>query len=191
MSFFETLLRELPKSVSQEQFQALAVRLLSDGVICRQDSKVEEAAYDVARRILHLIEDYFRVTGYRLVHVDACQALLLYPPMSRIPGVQDDSRELCPGPRLRLSADAVAMALALKLLYLEGVNDARLDPEGEISVPYDSVTTALHTQVRRPPPKTMGEQHEVLVTLKRYRMIRFNPLEKGPHPDMLIVIRPR
>lgn len=190
MIFSQALADELPRSVTQADFQALAVRLFSYGVICREDSAVEKDAYDLAMRVLPLIEDYLFVSGYKLVHVEKFFTLLLYPPASTIPGIPDDQRDLYPGPRLRVSADTVAFALALKFLYLEGVNDGRLDEDAEIIVTYEALLMALHTQIRREPPKTDVERMTIFKRLKHYRIVRLKSLDSTYQPDTLIVIRP-
>lgn len=180
----------LPQSVKPPEFQGLVARLFSYGVICRNESSIEETAYDSAMRVLDLLEDYFLISGYRLVHIDNLATLLLYPPVSRVPGCADDQRELYPGPRQRLSPDTVAMALTLKLLYLEGFNDGRADQDGDVIVTYDAVLTALHTQLRREPPKAEAERLAVFKRLRSYRIVKLRLREGGFQPDTLVVIRP-
>lgn len=190
MIFSNALIEALPKSVKPSDFQALLVRLFSYGVICRADSAVEEEAYDLASRVLDLLDDYFSVSGYKLIHVDILTTLLLYPPGSRIPGVPDGQLELYAGPRQRMSTDTVAIALALKLLYLEAFNEGGADADGEVIVTYEAVLTALHIQIRREPPKAESERIAIFKRLRNYRIVKIKLHESGFQPDTLVVIRP-
>jgi hypothetical protein len=190
MIFSKALAEGLPQSVKSADFQELITRLFAYGVICRSDNAVEKDAYDLAFRVLPLVEDYFFVSGYRLVHVDNLATLLLYPPSSTVPGIPSDHRDLYPGPRQRMSTDTVAIALVLKFLYLEGFNEGRADEDGEIVVTYEAVLTALHTQLRREPPKAESERAAIFKRLRSYRIVRVKFHESGFQPDTLIVIRP-
>ena len=190
MMFSKALAEALPKSVKPDDFQLIINRLLSLGAICREDSATERDAYDQAIRILPVIEDYFFVSGYKFLHIDNLKTLLLYPPMSSIPGVPDDDREIFAGPRMRLSPDMVAVALALKFLYLEGFNESGADEDGEIIVTYEAVMTVLHTQLRREPPKSESERVAIFKKLRQFRILKVKFHDNGFQSDTLIVIRP-
>ena len=77
------------ENIAFESFQELLVRLLNYGVLCRNESQVEQQLYDRYLRIESLVKDYFSMIGARIHHDRRFEYLRLYPPGSRVPGLEE------------------------------------------------------------------------------------------------------
>ena len=62
--------RELEKEgLSQKEYSELLVRLLDYGVICRDESQIEQTLYDQFVRIEELVGEYLSVLGIRIQQI--------------------------------------------------------------------------------------------------------------------------
>ncbi len=77
------------ENLDLEAFRELLIRLLNYGVLCRGESQVEQQLYDRYLRIAPLIEEYLELIGVRVLHDARFEYLRLYPPGSRIPGMDE------------------------------------------------------------------------------------------------------
>ena len=71
------------------ELSELLIRLLDYGVICRDESQVEQQLYDRYLRLEEIVSDYLELLGVRVQHDKRFQFIRLYPPGAQIPGVQD------------------------------------------------------------------------------------------------------
>lgn len=179
------------QNISLERFREITTRLFAWGVVVRAEGGVEERLYDDARRIHRALEDYFGLSGFRLILDEKIEALRLYAPGAHIPGVQDDELDSTPSLRAKASADFVAAALALRFLYQQGLTDgSKLSDKGEVHIQLDELAATLHTQLKRPFPESVMERRAVLAELRRHRMIRTSPNFTMTDEDELIAILP-
>ena len=179
------------QNVKIERFQEITSRLLSAGIVLRDEDGVEQRMYDDARRIEDVLNEVFSLLAFRLVHDAKNEFYRLYAPGAQIPGVSEDGMEPVVALRTKLSPDFVAAALALRFLYQQGLAEggSRLTDAGEVLVRFDELAATLQTQVKRPLPDTPTECKQLLAELKRHRIIQFSAAAMGDE-DALIAIRP-
>ena len=75
--------------IELDEFRELLIRLLNYGVLCRAESQVEQQLYDRYQRIPLLVQDTLELIGVRLHHDERFETIRLYPPGSRVPGMED------------------------------------------------------------------------------------------------------
>lgn len=178
-------------NVKLERFQEITSRLLSGGIIVRDEDGVEQRLYDDARRVEDVLSEVFAILSFRLVHDGKNEFYRLYAPGAQIPGVADDDVEPVLALRAKLSPDFVAAALAFRFLYQQGLTEGggRLTDSGEVLVRFEELAATLQTQVKRPLPNTPTECKQLLAELKKHRLIQYSALALGDE-DALIAIRP-
>jgi hypothetical protein len=187
-----TALREelAGEGVTMDRFQELVVRLMAYGVVVRDEDRTEQAIYDDARRVEKLLADYFSIAGLYLHHDLTAQFFRLYPPGASIDGVAEDPNEPLPALRARVSANFVAVALALRFLYQEKLNQGYVDAQGEALVSFDDIAAALQTQLKRSLPENAAERMGLLGELKRHRLLRYSSSFSIADEDAFLAIRP-
>jgi len=180
------------QNLKLERFRELVTRLFTWGAVVRDEDGTEQRAYDDARRIEPLLDEFFSLAGFRLVHDTKNEFFRLYAPGAQVPGEADDDSDPAPSLRARLSADFVAAALALRFLYQHGLTDggSRLTDAGEVLIRFDELAATLITQIKRPLPDTPTERKSLLGELKRHRLIQLGASFSMSDEDALIAIRP-
>lgn len=180
------------KNLKLERFHEITSRLLSIGIIVRDEGGVEQRLYDDARRVDEVLSETFALLAFRLVHDAKNEFYRLYAPGAQIPGMTEDGYEPVLALRARLSPDFVAAALALRFMYQQGLAEGggRLTDTGEVLVRFDELATTLQTQVKRLLPDTPTECKQLLAELKKHRIIHFNSSFAMDDEDALIAIRP-
>lgn len=179
-------------SVTKERFRAIGIYLLSHGVIMREESPVEKALYDEARRIDDMLYDYFSVLGLTLHHDVNQEVIRLYPPGATVAGVTmvEESGEGTASIRARVSTDVVAATLALRCLYEERLQRGTIDSNGEAVVTLEDLSACMNTQLRRPLPTNATDKQAILADLRRLRVIRLSPTFLVQDPEAYIAVRP-
>ncbi|MEO8119901.1 MAG: hypothetical protein ABI606_11335, partial [Rhodoferax sp.] len=86
-------------NLSMERFREILVRLLSYGVLVRDEDQKEQLLYDDARRIEPLLCEYLEVAGMLLHHDSNAQFYRLYGPGAVVDGLPEDT--LPPAPSLK------------------------------------------------------------------------------------------
>jgi hypothetical protein len=187
-----TALREqlVIANIPFERFRELITRLLSHGVIVRDEDRTEQLLYDDARRVHELLSDYFDVAGLFLHHDVNAQFFRLYAPGAVVDGLPEDAHEPVPSLKARLSADFVAAALALRFLYQEKLNQGYIDTNGEAIVSFEDLVVTLQTQLKRQLPTSNGERMSMLGELKRHRLLRYAATFTIADGDAYLAIRP-
>ncbi len=177
------------RGVRIESFRQIVGRLLGLSILHREDSATERQLYDDAVRIEGLLNDYFEVAGFRLLHERHQTYFRLYPPGARVPGLPDeDDAIVTEAVRARPSADFVACCLVLRLLYNEGLRQGSINERNEALVTVEHLTATLTAHMRRSlPAKTAREK--LFADLKRVRLIDYRADPQIDDADALIAIR--
>ena len=177
------------RGVQPASFRQIVGRLLGLSILHREDSTLERQLYDDAVRVEGLLIDYFEVAGFRLFHERHQGYFRLYPPGARAPGLPDeDDAIVVEAVRARLSADFVACALALRLLYNEGLRHGSINEHNEALVSVEHLNATMTAHMRRSlPAKTARDK--LFADLKRARLIDFRPDPLVEDADALITIR--
>ncbi|MCW7537039.1 DUF4194 domain-containing protein [Aquabacterium sp. A7-Y] len=177
-------------NLSRERFRELITRLLSWGVLVRDEDRTEQLLYDDARRVEGLLSDYFDLAGLLLHHDSNAQFFRLYGPGAVVDGLPEDTLEPVPSLKARVSADFVAAALALRFLYQERLNGGYIDPQGEALVSFEDLAATLQTQIKRPLPAGTTDRMALLAELKRHRLLRYASTFSIADEDAYLAIRP-
>ena len=117
-----------------KEFTELLIRLMDYGVICRDESQVEQILYDRYLRIEQIMQDYLSLMGIRLQHDRRFQFVRCYPPGAQIPGMEDDDQPFNGGLRVRLSQNEVALVLVLRSQYDKALREGMVDEQGCVLV---------------------------------------------------------
>lgn len=177
-------------NLTMERFRELVTRLLSWGVIVRDEDRTEQLLYDDARRIEALLASYFEIAGFLLHHDVNAQFFRLYAPGAVVDGLPEDELEPVPSLKARVSPDFVAAALALRFLYQEKLNQGHIDTQAEVLVSFEDLAATLQTQLKRPLPPTTVERMALLADLKRHRLLRYASTFAIVDEDAYLAIRP-
>lgn len=179
-------------SLTLDQFKEIVIRLYSAGVILRAEGGSEARLYDEARRIEPLLNEYFSLAGFRLIHNSEFSYFRLFAPGTLIPGVADDAAEPVAALRAKLSRDFVAAALALRYLYQQALAEGSgsLTDDGELMIRFDELTITLVTQIKRALPESAFDREKLLRDLKRHRIIHFESNFSMTDESSLMLIRP-
>lgn len=179
------------KNIKLERFQEISSRLFASGIIIRDDEGVEQRLYDDARRIDDILTETFSLFGFRLVHDSKNEFYRLFAPGAAIPGIPDDGKDPVSSLRMRLSADFVAAALALRFMYQQGLSEGggRLTDRGEVLIKFEELSATMQTQLKRALPELTSERRQLLQDLKRHRIIRISTDFSIEDEDAWIAIR--
>lgn len=177
-------------NLPMERFRELLTRLLSYGILVRDEDRTEQLLYDDARRVQDQLSEYFDVAGLYLHHDVDAEFFRLYAPGAVVDGLPADKNEPVASLKARVSVDFVAVALALRFLYQEKLNQGYIGTSGEALVSFDDVAATLQTQLKRPLPAGNGERMALLKELKRHRLLRFAPTFDIVDTDAYLAIRP-
>jgi len=191
MTIFTGIYEQLATAnLKLERMREIITRLMSQGVIVRDEDRVEQLLYDDSRRIENLLEEYFDIAGFRLYHDETNQFYRLYVAGAVADGLPEDDIEPAPSLRARVSADFVAMALALRFLYQSKLNMGDIQPQGEALVSFEEIAATMKTQLKRDLPTTMGDKLGVLSELRRHRLLSYSAEFSIADEDALLAIRP-
>lgn len=160
-------------NLPMERFRELLTRLLSYGVLVRDEDRTEQLLYDDARRLEGLLVEYFEVAGLTLRHDINAQFFRLYGPGAIVDGLSDDDLVPVPSLKARLSVDFVAAALALRFLYQEKLTQGNVDSAGEALISFEDLAVAMQTQLKRPLPESATDRANLFGELRRHRLVRF------------------
>jgi len=157
-----------------DEYQELCLRLLNYGVLCRDESQIEQQLYDRYIRVPELAEEYLRIIGIRLFHDRRFAYVRLYPPGARVPGMEDaENSAFSSGLRARLRQDEVALLLVLRLLYDKALREGQLDDSGYVTESLESIGIAMRNQLGRTLPEKLTERKRVFERLRKLRLIHY------------------
>ena len=184
----EVLERE---GLALDDFRELCLRLLNNGVLCRAENQIEQQLYDRYLRIEGLVKDYLQLMGVQVLHDSRFAYLRLYPPGSRIPGMEDSETEsFAGGMRARLRQDEVALLLVLRLQYDKALREGQLDDEGYVTESLESLSIAMKNLLNRSLPDKVTERKQVFNRLRQLRLIEFRQDEGVDMTEAWIKIHP-
>jgi len=160
--------------VTLDEFRELCLRLLNYGVLCRDESQVEQQLYDRYMRVPELVEGYLGMVGIRVFHDRRFAYLRLYPPGARVPGMEDaEEGAFSNGLRARLRQDEVALLLVLRQLYDKALREGRLDEGGFVTESLESIGIAMRNQLGRTLPGKLTDRKRVFERLRKLRLIQY------------------
>jgi len=156
------------------EYQELCLRLLNYGVLCRDESHVEQQLYDRYVRIPELVDDYLRIVGIQVFHDRRFAYVRLYPPGTQVPGMEDaEQSTFSSGLRARLRQDEVALLLVLRQLYDKALREGQLDDGGFVTESIESIGIAIRNQLGRSLPEKLTERKRVFERLRKLRLIQY------------------
>jgi hypothetical protein len=179
------------QGLDRRELSELLIRLLDYGVICRDESQVEQQLYDRYLRLEEIVSDYLELIGVRVQHDKRFQFIRLYPPGAQIPGVQDEQNAIqSPGLRMRLNQNEVALILVLRAQYDKALREGQVDEQGCVMVSLESLSIAIKNLLKRTLPENMTERKQLFRRLKQLRLIQIANEDRLDDGDMWMRIRP-
>jgi hypothetical protein len=179
------------QGLDRRELSELLIRLLDYGVICRDESQVEQQLYDRYLRLEEIVADYLELIGVRVQHDKRFQFIRLYPPGAEIPGVQDEPNAIqSPGLRMRLNQNEVALILVLRAQYDKALREGQVDEQGCVMVSLESLSIAIKNLLKRTLPENMTERKQLFRRLKQLRLIQIANEDRLDDGDMWMRIRP-
>lgn len=179
------------QGLDRRELSELLIRLLDYGVICRDESQVEQQLYDRYLRLEEIVSDYLELLGVRVQHDKRFQFIRLYPPGAQIPGVQDEQNAIqSPGLRMRLNQNEVALILVLRAQYDKALREGQVDEQGCVMVSLESLSIAIKNLLKRTLPENMTERKQLFRRLKQLRLIQIANEDRLDDGDMWMRIRP-
>ncbi|WP_420590483.1 DUF4194 domain-containing protein [Bacterioplanoides sp.] len=178
------------EGLSQRDFSELLVRLLDYGVICRDESQVEQQLYDRYLRLEELVADYLTVLGIRIQHDRRFQFVRLYPPGAQVPGMEEDPQPGNQAFRTRLTQNEVALTLVLRAQYDKALREGLVDEQGCVMVSLESLSIAMKNLLKRALPDNLTERKQLFRRLKQLRLVQISNEDQLTDGDMWLRVRP-
>lgn len=189
---FDELDRLLDRQgLSRTEYSELLIRLLDHGVLCRDESQVEQTLYDRYLRLEEPVHEYLELLGIQIQHDRRFHFVRLFPPGAEVPGL-DNSGEgpFSGGFRARLSQQEVALVLVLRSLYDRALREGQVDEHGCVLASLESVSIAMRNVLRRSLPENLTERRQLFRRLRQLRLIQLNQDEAVESGDFWLRIRP-
>lgn len=179
------------QGVSLREFSELAIRLVDYGVICRDESQIEQQLYDRYLRVESILADYLSVLGLRMAHDAHFQFVRLFPPGAQVPGLNEDDSQLnTQAFRMRLNQNEVALVLVLRSQYDKALREGLVDEHGCVMASLESVSIALKNLLKRQLPEQLTERKALFRRLKQLRLVHISNEEQLVDGDLWLRIRP-
>lgn len=179
------------QGISVNEYSELLIRLLDYGVLCRDESQIEQQLYDRYLRIEELVAEYLAVLGIRLLHDRRFQFVRLCPPGADVPGIESQTGfagQLAF--RDRLSQSEVALVLVLRTEYDKALRTGSLDDQGCAPTSLESVAIAMDNLLKRQLPDQMTERKQLFRRLRQRRLIHWQQDDQLTDGDSWLRIRP-
>jgi len=179
------------KNYTREEFSELLIRVLDYGVLCRDESQVEEQLYDRFLQLKDLVEDYLFMIGIRLQHDERFHFVRIYPPGAQVPGMQDEiDQPFNSGFRQRLSQQDISVILVLRAEYDKSLREGQIDENGCVMLSMEALSIGMRNLLNRSLPETLTERNRLLTRLKQLRLIHFKMDDDEEQEDCWLRIRP-
>lgn len=179
------------EGVLLREFTELLIRLMDYGVICRDESQVEQILYDRYLRIESIIADYLSLMGIRVQHDKRFKFVRLYPPGAQVPGMEDEQEQPFNGGfRVRLSQNEVALVLVLRSQYDKALREGKVDEQGCVLVSLESLSIALKNLLSRSLPEQLTERKQLFRRLRQLRLIQLSNEDALESTEFWLKIRP-
>jgi len=172
------------------ELKELLIRLSDYGVLCRDESGIEQQLYDRFIRIEELVAEFYSLMGVRLEHDQQFKFVRLYPPGAEVPGM-DEVEPLSPNNamRNRLNQNEVAMILIVRTLYDRALREGQVDEFGNVMSSIESISISLKNLLKRSLPENQTERKQLFRRLRQLRLISFTN-DMDAESEGLIKIRP-
>jgi len=169
-------------------FQDVVTYLLENGVICREDKKIEEGYYDKFVRMESVVKDYLNLINISVEHDEDLYSVRLYAPSSDTPKEKSDG-EVKSALSMRFSNEESAYLLALTILYNQKLNEGHVLDDASVEVNLEEFNTILATSIGYTPHENKTNREESLRTLHKLKAVKF---AKGvfEDEDRPLIIRP-
>src|SRR3990167_7208392 len=192
MNLSELLQQKLSaKQFSADEFSELLIRLLDYGVICRDESQIEEQLYDRYLQLQDLVEDYLLPLRVRIQHDKRFCFVRIFPPGARVPGLpDDDAQPFSGGLRAQLSQQEVAAVLVLRAEYDKALREGQIDEQGSVMLSLEALGIALKNLLNRTLPEKKTERAQLFRRLRQLRLIQFSQGSDLMQQDAWLKIRP-
>jgi len=178
------------ENINFNEFRELIIRLLNYGVLCRDESQVEQLLYDRYLRIENLVKEYLTVMDVRVYHDNRFQYIRLYPPASQVPGMEEAEESAFSGSlRTRLSQQEVALILVLRLQYDKALREAQVDDKGYVTESFEAINIAMKSIIGMALPDKQNEWRQLLSRCKKLRLIEYRN-DDGLHAESWLKIHP-
>ena len=179
------------EGLNQKEYSELLVRLLDYGVICRDESQIEQTLYDRYVRIEELIGEYLSILGIRIQHDRRFQFVRLYPPGSQVPGMEEDQEfSGSPSFRQRLNQNEVALILVLRAQYDKALREGAVDEQGCVMVSFEGLSIAMKNLLKRSLPENVTDRKIMFRKLRQMRLIQLQNEDSVEDGDVWLRIRP-
>lgn len=178
------------RGLTSEQFSELMIRLLDNGVLCRDESRRESELYDRYLQVADLVEDYLHVLRIRILHEPRFNSLRLFPPGAEVPGLADTEDSFNSGLRQRLNQQEVALVLVLRAEYDKALREGQVDEYGQVVMPLEALSLAHKNLLGRPLPEGLVERRNLFTRLRQLRLIRSAGDEVLDDSESWLTIRP-
>jgi hypothetical protein len=179
------------KHISMDEFTELLIRLLDYGVLCRDESAVEQKFYDRYVQCEALVEDYLAIIALRLDHNRRFGYVRVFPPGAQVPGMQDDDQQpFNGGLRARLNQMEVALVLVLRIEYAKQLREGRIDENGCVLVSMESLGIAFNNLLKRSLPENLTERKALLRRMRQLRLVHYQQEDELDSAESWLRIRP-
>lgn len=188
------MLDTIEKAVEEQglalrDFSELLVRLLDYGVICRDESQIEQQLYDRYVRLQEQADEYLSVLGIRVLHDARFQYVRLFPPGAQVPGMDEEDNP-SPAFRSRLTQQEVALILILRVQYDKALREGAVDEQGAVLLSFETLNIALKNLLKRSLPEQSTERKALFRRLRQLRLIQIHHEDAFLEGDSLLKIRP-
>ena len=178
------------EGVQLKEFSELVIRLMDYGVICRDESQVEQVLYDRYLRIEEIVQDYISLMAIRIQHDRRFQFIRCFPPGAQVPGMEEDDQPFNNGMRVRLSQNEVALVLVLRSQYDKALREGLVDEQGCVMVSLESLSIALKNLLGRSLPEQLTERKNLFRRLRQLRLIQLANEDALEHAEFWLKVRP-
>lgn len=192
MRLNEYLEKRLDSSaVSLDELRELLIRLMNYGVLVREDSQTACEMYDRFVRVEELAGEALALHGIELYHDRRFEYVRLYPPGSRMPGMDQSEDQAFGGSlRSRLSQNEVALILVLRAQYDKAVREGKIDERGYATELLEAISLAMKNWLSRSLPEKATERRAVFRRLRQLRLIEYREEDDLDQAEAWVRIHP-
>lgn len=175
---------------NRRELSELLIRLLDYGVVCRDESQIEQQLYDRFVRLEELIVDYLSLLGVRVQHDSRFQYVRLYPPGAQVPGLIDDEHGGNNALRSRLNQHEIALILVLRAEYDKALREGSVDEQGGVMVSLEAISIAMQNLLKRQLPEQSTERKALFRRLKQLRLVQISNDDELGNDETWLRVRP-
>jgi hypothetical protein len=188
-SFLEERLSQ--RGIALDEFRELLVRLMNYGVLCRAESHTERDLYDRFLRVEESVREYLDLLGIGLHHDRRFEYVRLYPPGSRVPGMEGAEENSFAGSlRARLGQNEVALLLVLRAQYERALREGKVDEHGYVAESMEALGIAMKNLLGRGLPDKLTERKRLFMRLRILRLIDYKQEEDLESGEAWLRIHP-